>query len=168
MENCAGKNAVVTGGAGGIGYAICREFLKNKIKKLAIIDLVDPDNVETTLKKDFPEATVLFVKGSVATETDVEKALNAVKDAFGQFYVLVNNAGISNEKNAQLTMDINLGGVIHGCRIGQNLMSKDTGGEGGYIINMASVTGLTPLLIAPVYGATKAAIINYSRAMSVS
>lgn len=108
MENCVGKNAVVTGGAGGIGYAICVELLKKKMTKLAIIDVHDNFHVEEKLRAIFPEATILFVNGSVATECDVEKALNTIKEAFGSIYVIVNSAGVINEKSVQLAMDINL------------------------------------------------------------
>lgn len=47
-------------------------------------------------------------------------------------------------------------------------MSKESGGHGGLVVNMSSVVGLDPLFIIPVYGATKAGIINFTRCLGVS
>jgi len=47
-------------------------------------------------------------------------------------------------------------------------MGKDNGGKGGIVVNMSSVVGLDPMFIIPVYGATKAGIINFTRCLAVT
>lgn len=60
------------------------------------------------------------------------------------------------------------GGIINSSLSALQYMSKENGGNGGLVVNMSSVVGLDPMFIIPVYGATKAGIINFTRCLGVS
>lgn len=60
------------------------------------------------------------------------------------------------------------GGAINSTILAVKHMHKGTGGKGGVVINVASVVGLDPLFLLPVYSASKEAIVAFSRAFSVN
>ncbi|GFS84309.1 15-hydroxyprostaglandin dehydrogenase [Nephila pilipes] len=163
--NFAQKIALVTGGAQGIGRAYTNALL-NIGMKVCICDITeDPakefiENLPSEHKNN-----VIFQKCDVSSFTDFKNAFEKTISTFGRIDVLINNAGILDEHNFQRVVQVNLLGVIHGTMLAFEYMSINKGGHGGHVINTSSKTGLDPLYIAPVYCATKHAIVGYSRSL---
>ncbi|KAL7733496.1 hypothetical protein ACLKA6_004966 [Drosophila palustris] len=160
-----GKNAVVTGGAGGIGLQVSRQLLTAGIGRIAIIDVQDNMEEMVKLRNAHPTQSVMIIKMDVANKKGVEASYEEIKKTFGSIDLVVNVAGIFNDKDVQRTLLVNLGGIINSTLSALQYMSKENGGNGGLVVNMSSVVGLDPMFIIPVYGATKAGIINFTRCL---
>ncbi|GAA6089525.1 glycine receptor subunit alpha-3 [Tachysurus ichikawai] len=75
------------------------------------------------------------------------KAFKSTVERFGRLDIVINNAGINNEKNWEKTIEVNLTSVIKGTYLALEHMSKEYGKEGGVIINVSSMAGnILPLL----------------------
>jgi NAD(P)-dependent dehydrogenase (short-subunit alcohol dehydrogenase family) len=165
METTAGKVAVVTGAASGIGLALAQRFAMDGL------DVVLADVEETALGAAAESVQRLGVK-SLAVRTDVsdEDSVRALAAAaverFGSVHVVCNNAGVESTADPwfgpvtswQWVMGVNLWGVIHGIRAFLPLLAQQ--GE-GYIVNTASMAGLIPGASAP-YDAAKHAVVAIS------
>ncbi|KAM8710897.1 hypothetical protein ACLKA7_017512 [Drosophila subpalustris] len=160
-----GKNAVVTGGAGGIGLQVSRQLLAAGIARIAIIDVQDNMEEMVKLRNAHSTQSVMIIKMDVANKKGVEASYEEIKKTFGSIDLVVNIAGIFNDQDVQRTLLVNLGGIINSTLSALQYMSKEHGGNGGIVVNMSSVVGLDPLFIIPVYGATKAGIINFTRCL---
>jgi NAD(P)-dependent dehydrogenase (short-subunit alcohol dehydrogenase family) len=165
MELTAGKVAVVTGAASGIGLALAERFAR------AGLDVVLADVEETALAAAEKKIASLGVK-TLAVPTDVsdEAAVQALAaasvDRFGAVHLVCNNAGVSSAADPwfgpvsswKWVLGVNLWGVIHGIRAFLPLLAMQ--GE-GHIVNTASVAGLMPGF-APSYDASKHAVVAIS------
>lgn len=165
MELSAGKVAVVTGAASGIGLALAERFAS------AGLDVVLADVEQTALAAAEQKIAQLGVK-TLAVPTDVsdEAAVQALAaaavDRFGAVHVVCNNAGVVSDADPWFgpvsawswVMGVNLWGVIHGIRAFLPLLALQ--GE-GHIVNTASVAGLIPGF-SPSYDATKHAVVAIS------
>jgi len=175
MELTAGKVAVVTGAASGIGLALAERFAR------AGLDVVLADVEQPALQAASEKIAGLGVK-TLAVPTDVsdEAAVNSLAaaaiDRFGAVHVVCNNAGVASLADPWLgplsawewVLGVNLWGVIHGIRAFLPLLA----GQGeGHVVNTASIAGLVPGL-SPSYDAAKHAIVAISedlyQAMSVA
>ncbi|XP_075225631.1 15-hydroxyprostaglandin dehydrogenase [NAD(+)]-like [Lycorma delicatula] len=160
-----GKVALITGGAGAIGRAYTDELLKNGAK-VAICDL-DVDQGEK-LVEDFSlkygQGKALFCQCDVTDYPQFEESFQKTVSAFGGLDIVINNAGIFNDRFWELEVDVNLNGVIRGTLLAQRLMRKERGGKGGgTVIITASTLGIMPSPCAPIHSATKHAIIGFTR-----
>jgi NAD(P)-dependent dehydrogenase (short-subunit alcohol dehydrogenase family) len=161
--------AIVTGAASGIGRATAELFAHNGYD-VAIIDIDEAvDEVVATVEAG--GAACHHAKGDVAEEKDVEAFVGGVVDRFGRIDVLVNNAGVVLVKPVEeIGMDefkrvvhINLGGVFLFCKHVIPVMKRQ---RSGAIVNMGSVSGHVGQVDHSVYGATKGAIIAFTRAVA--
>ena len=165
MELTAGKVAVVTGAASGIGLALAERFAR------AGLDVVLADVEQPALQAASEKVAGLGVK-TLAVPTDVsdEAAVSALAaaaiDRFGAVHVVCNNAGVASLADPwfgplsawEWVLGVNLWGVIHGIRAFLPLLA----GQGeGHIVNTASIAGLIPGL-DPIYDATKHAVVAIS------
>jgi len=175
MELTAGKVAVVTGAASGIGLALAERFAR------AGLDVVLADVEETALQAAAQQIASLGVR-TLAVPTDVsdEAAVNALAaasvDRFGAVHVVCNNAGVTSRADPwsgpvsawRWVLGVNLWGVIHGIRAFLPLLTAQ--GE-SHIVNTASAAGLIPAT-TPAYDAAKHAVVAVSedlyRAMKVA
>ncbi|WP_035796040.1 SDR family oxidoreductase [Kitasatospora mediocidica] len=162
-----GPLVVVTGGGSGIGRATALAFAEQG-SRVVVCDL-DLDAAQRT-------AELASLLGPVATAYQVDVSDGPAMDAFaltvaaahGVPDVLVNNAGIGHsgtflqitEKEWQRVLDVNLWGVIHGCRAFGTLMAER--GEGGHIVNLASAAAYLPSKILAAYATSKAAVLMLS------
>jgi NAD(P)-dependent dehydrogenase (short-subunit alcohol dehydrogenase family) len=165
MELTAGKVAVVTGAASGIGLGLAGRFAR------AGLDVVLADVEPTALAAAEQQIARLGVK-TLAVPTDVsdEAAVQALAaaavDRFGAVHVVCNNAGVLSDADPwfgpvsawKWVLGVNLWGVIHGIRAFLPVLAAQ--GE-GHIVNTASVAGLLPGFGAS-YDATKHAVIAIS------
>ncbi len=161
--------AIVTGAANGIGEATARLFAENDYA-VAIIDIVDRvGQVATEIESGGGEC--LFAKGDVSSESDVKAFVDQVMKAYGRIDALINNAGIVVVKpleeidwnDFRRVVDVNLGGIFLFCKHVLPIMKSQAGGA---IVNMGSVSGHVGQIDHSIYGATKGAIIAFTRAVA--
>lgn len=161
--DASGRRVLVTGGASGLGAAFVAEFLARG-DRVMIADLqppVDPDLV------DGAEHVTL----DVTSDDDWVAALGWVEDRWGGLDVLVNNAGVAAGGRIdvvgidewQRVIDINLLGVVRGCRTFVPTMKAQ---RSGHIVNTASLAGLVHPPAMATYTATKAGVVALSETLS--
>ena len=166
MRELAGKTAFVTGGASGIGLALGRAFAEAGMKvMLADIETDALSAAVNSLHNFGPD-----VRGVVCDVTDpgsVERAADASYEAFGQVHVVCNNAGVAGGGGIddiplddwRWVLDVNLMGVLHGIRT--FLPHIRAHGEGGHIVNTASMAGMVSGLGFGPYSASKFAVVAH-------
>jgi NAD(P)-dependent dehydrogenase (short-subunit alcohol dehydrogenase family) len=161
--------AIVTGGANGIGEATAKLFAQNDYA-VAIIDIVDRvEQVAAEIRSAGDEC--LFVKGDVSNESDVKAFVDQVMGVYGRIDALINNAGTVVVKpleevdwtDFRRVVDVNLGGIFLFCKHVLPIMKKQPSGA---IVNMGSVSGHVGQINHTIYGATKGAIIAFTRAVA--
>jgi NAD(P)-dependent dehydrogenase (short-subunit alcohol dehydrogenase family) len=171
MKDFAGKTAFVTGGAGGIGFAMARAFGRRGMK-VAIAD-VEADTCAKaveTLRAD--GVTAIGMPIDVADREQYAEAAGRVFAAFGKVHILCNNAGVSRagaiETIASSDWDwvigVNLKGLVHGLQL--FLPQMKAHGEEGHIVNTASVNGVVGSPLAGPYSATKFAAVGISEVLA--
>lgn len=159
-----GTGAVVLGGARGIGKAYCEALLQKKAKVVCADVLEELGSVvEKELKAKYGDENFIFRKCNGSDETQIKDLLKFVQSHFGRLDIVVNNVGIVDEKNWQTVMDLNLGTTVRVTNATLELIGKDKGGKGGVLVHTASNGGLIPAFFAPLYCATKAAMVQYTR-----
>lgn len=147
MRELHGKVAVVTGGASGIGRALAEAFCRERMH-VVIGDVEEPalqQAVDCLAKQG---ASVTGVTADVSRAADVEALRDHALSAFGAVHVVCNNAGIATAGKVDATsperwrwaLDVNLWGVIHGCRTFLPLLLEQ---RQGHIVNTASIAALT-------------------------
>jgi NAD(P)-dependent dehydrogenase (short-subunit alcohol dehydrogenase family) len=171
MRELAGKTAFVTGGAGGIGFALGLAFAQAGMKvMLADIETEALADAVRSLNGIGPD-----VRGVICDVTDpvsVEHAAKASYDAFGNVHVVCNNAGVAaaggidniSLDNWRWVLDVNLMGVLHGIRT--FLPHIRAHGEGGHIVNTASMAGMNSGLGFSPYVASKFAVVGMSEGLA--
>ncbi|MEH6569910.1 MAG: SDR family NAD(P)-dependent oxidoreductase [Halioglobus sp.] len=172
MKDFEGKVAFVTGAAGGIGLGITKAFIARGMSvMLADIESETLEKTVDALRKD--GATVEGVVCNVADVNAVRAAAQKTIEAFGKVHVVVNNAGVGGGggetgtipiEDWQWTVDVNLMGVVYGCETFVPLIKQH--GEGGYIVNTASMAGHIGIPGMAPYTATKFAVVGYSESMN--
>ncbi|CAM5108368.1 unnamed protein product [Eretmochelys imbricata] len=161
-----GKVALVTGAAQGIGRAFVQALLEEGAK-VALVDrnLEAGEESKAALDEQFEAQRTLFIQCDVTDQEQLQGAFKKTIEHFGRLDVVVNNAGVNNEKDWENTIQINLTSVIRGTYIGLEYMRK---GNGGVIINISSLAGLMPAAHQPVYCATKHGIIGFTRSIAMA
>ncbi len=172
MRELAGKVAVVTGAASGIGRALAGRLAREGMKVvLADVEQDALARVEADLRAT--GATVHAVVTDVSDGAAVEALAQATLRTFGAVHLVCNNAGVlTTGRTWEHTTDdwawvlgVNLWGVIHGIRVFVPiLLAQQTE---GHIVNTASVNGLIPMEWAP-YDASKAAVIAISEDLALN
>jgi NAD(P)-dependent dehydrogenase (short-subunit alcohol dehydrogenase family) len=171
MRELAGRAAFVTGGAGGIGLALGRGFAEAGMKvMLADIETEALAAAVESLQKSGPD--VRGVVCDVADPVSVARAAEASYAAFGNVHVVCNNAGVAaaggidniSLDNWRWVLDVNLMGVLHG--IASFLPHIRKHGEGGHIVNTASMAGMNSGLGFSPYVASKFAVVGLSEGLA--
>lgn len=168
-QELAGKVAIVTGGAGGIGGGIVELFVEEGTK--VIIADLDDERGEA-MAAEFG-ATAAFKHTDVGNADEVQQAVDFAVERFGGLHVMCNNAGISGPRRRFLDdefvdfeaqMRVNLLGVMVGCQRAARHMAEHGGGS---IINTTSIGGINAGGGLMTYRATKAAVIHLTRCIAV-
>jgi NAD(P)-dependent dehydrogenase (short-subunit alcohol dehydrogenase family) len=171
MRELAGKTAFVTGGASGIGLALGRAFAQAGMKvMLADIEADALTAAVEDLRHSAPD--IRGVVCDVADPASVERAAQASYQAFGNVHVVCNNAGVAaaggidniSLDNWRWVLDVNLMGVLHGIR--SFLPHIRAHGEGGHIVNTASMAGINGGLGFSPYVASKYAVVGMSEGLA--
>ena len=168
MSQFAGKTAVISGGAEGIGLSIA-QALGNQKMNIVIADIDQSNLAKARLELESDGVSVLAVALDVAQEDQWQEVANQAVAKFGKVHMVVNNAGVGGDtgpiesqdtKGWQWTLDVNLMGVVYGAKVMTPLIKKH--GEGGWIVNVASMAGMGGIPYAGAYTATKAAVVALS------
>lgn len=160
---------MITGGAVGLGYKYAEILLRNGAKSVAIIDLPtsNGENAATTLENEFGKDRAIFVACDVTKTEDLKETFKKVIAAFETLDILINNAGIFDDKDKwEQTININVTALIRSSYLALDHMGKYKGGKGGLIVNISSILGLAVHPPAPVYTATKHAVLGFSQSLA--
>jgi NAD(P)-dependent dehydrogenase (short-subunit alcohol dehydrogenase family) len=169
MQNLSGKTAFVTGGASGIGLGIAKA-LSGAGMNVVIADVRD-DHLEAAKAELAPPEKMLALKLDVTDRNEFARAADAAEARFGKIHILCNNAGVAVVGPTALAtyadwdwvMGVNLGGLINGIVTILPRIRKH--GEGGHIVNTASMSGLVPHPGATIYGTAKGAAVHMMECM---
>jgi NAD(P)-dependent dehydrogenase (short-subunit alcohol dehydrogenase family) len=164
MKDLAGKVAVVTGSASGMGFAFANRFAEEGMNVvLADIEAEPLAMAEAAVKAK--GAKVLAVRTNVLQDGDVEKLADAAFKTFGNVHVVCNNAGVAGgagkpvweapQEDWDWVFGVNFWGVLRGVRAFVPRMIEN--GEEGHIVNTASVAGL--LTGADPYSVSKHGVV---------
>jgi NAD(P)-dependent dehydrogenase (short-subunit alcohol dehydrogenase family) len=172
MRQLADKTAFVTGGASGIGYALGGAFAEAGMKVM-LADIETDALAEAVRTLRDTGADVRGVACDVADPVSVERAANASYQAFGNVHVICNNAGVGGGSGIddisldtwRWVLDVNVMGVLHGIRT--FLPHIRAHGEGGHIVNTASMAGMNSGLGLSPYSASKFAVVNMSEGLAI-
>ena len=171
----AGKVAVITGGASGMGLGTVERFLAEGASVVvADLNVTKGEALLAARAQAGDGARVRFLRADVSEERDVIALVQTALDAFGQLDVMFNNAGIGGafgpltetETDAwDETFAVDVRSVFLGIKHAARAMIA--AGAGGSIINTASVAGLNAGGGAQAYSAAKAAVINLTQSAAV-
>jgi NAD(P)-dependent dehydrogenase (short-subunit alcohol dehydrogenase family) len=175
MENFAGKVAVITGGAGGLGREFANTAFEHGMKiVLADVEGNPLEQAATELREQGAE--VLSMLCDVRKGPQVQALADAAMKRYGAVHLVFNNAGVgsggliweNSEADWEWVLGVNLWGVIHGTRIFTSLMLEcaqtDPGFE-GHIVNTASMAGLLNAPTMGVYNVSKHAVVSLSETL---
>jgi meso-butanediol dehydrogenase/(S,S)-butanediol dehydrogenase/diacetyl reductase len=162
MGRFAGKVAIVTGGARGIGGAIVAR-LASEGAQVIVADLNAPAD---------PREDVVYSRTDVAEAAAVAAMIAATREGWGRLDILVNNAGVGALADAVDTTEnlwdqvfaVNTRAVFLCCKAAIPLMRASGGGA---IVNIASISGLFGDYAMSAYNASKGAVVNYTRALAL-
>jgi len=161
------KVAIVTGGAQGIGKAICQRFVKEGAR-VGMFDLNEQMIEKTVQELKNLQGNVLGIKVDVSSFSEVKEAVNKVIDIFGRIDILVNNAGITcdrllvrmKEEEWDSVIRVNLKSAFNLIKIVSSFMLKR---KYGRIINISSIIGLRGNEGQANYASSKAGLIALSK-----
>jgi NAD(P)-dependent dehydrogenase (short-subunit alcohol dehydrogenase family) len=167
MQDFAGKTAFITGAASGIGLSMARAFGREGMNVvIADIDIEAAKAAVQTLASEQIKAHPVQI--DVADAGAVRAAALEAVAAFGKIHIVCNNAGVGvggevgkvPERDWDWIIDVNLKGVVHGVQTFVPLIRSH--GEGGHVVNTASMAGLVSLLSGEPYSGTKFAVVGMS------
>ncbi|MBU7597735.1 SDR family oxidoreductase [Streptomyces sp. P38-E01] len=170
-DRFAGQLVLVTGAASGIGAATALAFGAAGARVVAV-DLDERGAASTAEKARAAGASEAWSEVvDVSDEQAMEKLAARVAAEYGVVDVLVNNAGVglgggildTTTEQWKKVLDVNLWGVIHGCRLfGRQMVER---GQGGHIVNTASAAAYLPSRALGAYGTSKAAVLMLSESL---
>ena len=171
LKRLEGKVAVITGAGAGIGRASALLFAREGAAVM-IADLESEAGEETVAQIRREGGVAASVQVDVSESVDVERMVRTTVESFGRIDVLFNNAGVNfpatvvdiTEEAWQRSLDVNLKGVMLGCRHAIPEMLKTGGGS---IINTASMLGLVASPRQAPYSAAKGAVVMLTRQVAI-
>jgi NAD(P)-dependent dehydrogenase (short-subunit alcohol dehydrogenase family) len=175
MEQLAGKVAVVTGAASGIGRALAERFAAEGLH--VVLADVEAPVLDATVAELAGQGFAGDVSGVVTDVSDLDSVLalrDAALDRHGAVHVLCNNAGVGAGAEGRMWehqindwrwgLGVNVWGVIHGIKAFVPGMVE--GGEEGHVVNTSSGNGgVTPLASTPIYALTKSAVVTLTESL---
>lgn len=164
----AGKVALVTGAASGLGLAISKRLAAEGARVVATdIDLDAANAAASDIAGD-----VLVLKHDVTSEQDWRDVIARIEEEIGALHILVNNAGIGAMGNVENTTledwqrvhSVDLDSVFLGCKYAMALM-RDSGG--GSIVNMSSIAGIIASHVTVAYNSAKAGVLHLTKSVAL-
>ena len=167
-HDMAGRSVIITGAASGIGRASALAFAAAGARALAIIDVDAAGLAAVAGCLDGRPVEMTSMVADVGDPQQLTAAFRTAQDALKRIDVVHNNAGIITgepgwpdtpiERIAEV-VNVNVCGTLMGTRLAIDALRP----HGGAVVNTASAAGLGPMPTDPVYAATKAAIISFTR-----
>jgi NAD(P)-dependent dehydrogenase (short-subunit alcohol dehydrogenase family) len=172
MQDLRGKTAFITGGASGIGLAMAEVF-GHAGMNVMLADIDAAALVEATAALTAKQIKVASVVADVTSRDSVRAAALATIAAFGKVHLVCNNAGVGSggefgsvaERDWDWVIDVNQKGVVYGMEVFVPLIASN--GEGGHIVNTASMAGMLGVPGMEPYCATKFAVVAMSEGWAV-
>src|SRR6266498_5534367 len=170
MENLKGKTAVVTGGASGIGRALCLAFAGDGAQ-VVVADIDESGMAETAAGVEKAGSRALTVKTDVTKLASVEALAERAWAEMGGVHIVCNNAGVAVHggleaaihRDWEWVLAVNLWGVIHGVEAFVPRMIAQK--QPGHIVNTASMAGLIASQGLGVYNTSKYAVVGLSETL---
>jgi NAD(P)-dependent dehydrogenase (short-subunit alcohol dehydrogenase family) len=170
MENLRDTVAVVTGGASGIGRALCLAFAREGVR-VVVADLDEAGMADTVAGVAKAGSSAIAVKTDVSRLADVQALANRAFDAMGAVHILCNNAGVAlwgglesaTHRDWEWAIGVNLWGVIHGIEAFVPRMIAQR--APAHVVNTASMAGLIASQGLGVYNTTKYAVVGLSETL---
>ncbi|KAL6656142.1 hypothetical protein ACP70R_006968 [Stipagrostis hirtigluma subsp. patula] len=183
MELKPGMSALVTGGASGIGKALCIALARKGVF-VTVVDFSEENGreVASLLQKegqqfqgDAGAPSAIFIKCDVTNGDALAIAFGKHVDTFGGLDICINCAGFVNKSLVyddtsdgtttwRRAVNVNLVAVIDGTRIATQVMRSQK--KSGVIINIGSVAGIYPMSYEPVYSGTKGGVVMFTRSLA--
>ncbi|NOK03000.1 MULTISPECIES: SDR family oxidoreductase [Myxococcus] len=165
----ATQRIFITGGASGLGKAIAVRFARAGWK-VCIGDVNDTRGEEALKELSALAPQAHYLRCDVRREEDLREALDWLTAQWGGVDVVINNAGVAQAgaiedvsiDDWQWIIDINLLGVVRGCKVFTPAFKKQ---GHGHIVNVASMAGLLDVPLMSSYNATKAAVVSLSETL---
>ena len=170
MEHFKDKVAIVTGGASGIGRALCEDLGQRGAAVVIVADINAEGAQQVTSAIITTGGKARAAHLDVTQVESVQKLIDDTVSEYGRLDYMFNNAGIAirgelrdmDLEHWRRILDVNLWGVIYGTTSAYQVMVK----QGyGHIVNTASGAGLTPLPLAAGYATTKHAVVGLSTSL---
>ncbi|MFF4306067.1 SDR family oxidoreductase [Streptomyces sp. NPDC001601] len=170
-QRFAGQLVLVTGAGSGIGRATAFAFAEAGARVVAVDRDAEAAARTAELSRLIGAAEAWAETADVSDEQAMEKLAEKVHREYGVLDVLVNNAGIglsgsfftTTTEDWRRVLDVNLWGVIHGCRLFGARMADRA--QGGHIVNVASAAAYQPSRALPAYSTSKAAVLMLSECL---
>jgi len=170
-KNLEGNVALVTGGASGIGLALASAFA-NRGVKLVLADLDGSALRDVSASLVEQGIDVLAVQTDVTDQASMQALAEATYERFGHVDILCNNAGVATfgsmldatQSDWDFTMSVNVWGVVNGVQTFVPRMIER--GEGGYVVNTASMAGLIGMEYLGVYCTSKFAVVGMTESLA--
>lgn len=170
MDDFAGKTAVITGGASGIGFATAKAFAREGMN-IVIADIEEETAARAAREIEALGARALAVRTDVAKLSDLQRLAVRTWEHFGGCHILFNNAGVAisgliqdmTHQDWEWVLNVDLWGPIHGVEAFLPRMIAQ--GEGGHIINTASFAGLVANDGLGVYCVAKYGVVALSECL---
>ena len=169
MAEYEGKVAIVTGGASGIGRAVCEALARRgALVTVADLDIDGAEQVASSIGEAGGQARA--VKVDVTKQSEVAALVEGVAHRHGRLDYMFNNAGITvggefrdtTLEHWQTALDVDFWSVVHGTMSAYRLMVRQ---GSGHIVNTSSIGGLIPVPIGTPYAAAKHAVVGFSTSL---
>jgi NADP-dependent 3-hydroxy acid dehydrogenase YdfG len=172
MKNVEGKIAFITGGANGAGLGMAQVFVKSGIK--VVLADIRQDSLDRAMAHFGNDRNVHAVRLDVTDREEFARAADETERVFGKVHIVCNNAGINlfvpieecTYNDWDWVMGVNFGGVVNGIQTFVPRIRKH--GEGGHIVNTASMAAFLPSAAAGIYTASKFGVRGLSEALRLS
>ena len=171
MEQVEGKVAFITGGASGMGFGMAKVFVKAGMK--VVIADIRQDQLDRAMAHFGSNPNIHAICLDVTDREAMKRAADEVERVFSKVHVLCNNAGLIGIEASDptyndwdLMMGVNIGGVINGVQTFVPRIQKH--GEGGHVVNTASMNAF---LVGPgstVYMTSKFAVRGLTESLRLS
>jgi NAD(P)-dependent dehydrogenase (short-subunit alcohol dehydrogenase family) len=172
MKNVEGKVAFITGGASGAGFGMAQAFLQSGMK--VVIADIRPDSLDKAMSYFRGNPNIHAVDLDVTNREAFARAADEAERVFGKVHIVCNNAGVNlfvpieecTYNDLDWIMGVNFGGVLNGVMTFTPRIRKH--GEGGHIVNTASMAAYLPSPLAGIYTASKFAVRGLSESLRLS
>lgn len=170
MDQIEGKVALVTGGASGIGYAMCHSLAANGVR-VAIADIEEDPLLAAAESFGESNADIMPIQLDVTDRAQFAEVVDQIERDFGNVQIVCNNAGVGvgghiadmTYRDWDWVLGVNLDGVVNGIVTCAERMRAR--GEGGHFVNTASMAGQIGIANLSVYNASKFAVVGLSESM---